>query len=364
MRDYINIYNVRVSLLLLLAAVLLAACSDDADTAEVETDVLQLVAYAQGKTDVEPTATRADLPGYHEYKGPSSIGVYATSAEEAPASIRTFNYAVDQWRSLVNVKNDETYYIYGYMPASADVHCNISKREGEDMKYSHGAVLSFPELPPVLGEDFCVVAGVQQLINKTDEVNLTPGVFTFTGKQTGKNFACLMLDHLYSCVKFSFKVSEAYDKLRTIKLTKVELKTTQQISYPLVVTMKAGEGYTVDLSDDATPRSNVYMKLSIEEGGVPLSTTVKEVAEGYFVPKSDVAENLVLRCTYDIYDKNVTEEQPEGNLVRQNCVAENKLPTTIVAGTDQRTLLTLTVTPTYLYVLSEPDLDNPTIVVK
>ena len=80
---------------------------------------------------------------------------------------------------------------------------------------------------------------------------------------------------------------------------------------------------------------------------------------------TDVADNLVLQCTYDVYDKNVTTEHLDGNLVRANCVAENKLPENRVkAEVNQRTLLTITVNPTYLYVLSEPDLDNPTITIE
>ena len=360
MRDYLNINKVRASLSLLLIGMLLTACSDDSDRVDGETDVLQLVAFSRGMTDLEPVAaTRAIPDGYHEYLGPSSIGVYTTSADEAPTSIRTFSYATDQWKLLVNVKNHEEYYIYGYMPASSDVHCVISKRDGMD--YSQGAVLTFPELPPVLGEDFCVVTGVQQLNAKTDPVSLTPRVFAFTGQQTGSNFACLMLDHLYSCVKFRFLVDSDYDKLRTIKLKKVELKTTQEVSYPLTVTMKAGEDYKVAWNS-ATPRSNDYMPLHVSEDGEILSATTPKEVEGYFAPKSEVASNLVLQCTYDVYDKNVTTEYPDGNLVRPHCVAVNKLPA-VVAGVNQRTVLTLKVTPTYLYVLSEPDLDNPTITI-
>ena len=347
----------------MLATVLLAACSDDSDRVDGETDVLQLVAYSQGMTDLELMKTRGIPSGYDEYTGPNSIGVYTTSADEAPSSIRTFSYVIDQWKSLVNVKNHETYYIYGYMPASSDINCIISKREGMD--YTYGAVLTFSELPPVLAEDFCVVTGVQQLDNKTDEVNLTPGVFTFTGKQTGSNFACLMLDHLYSCVMFKFLVKSDYDKLRTIKLTKVELKTTQQISYPLEVTMIAGENnYTVAWSD-ATTFSNDFVSLSLpvsEDGDIILSATTPKEVEGYFAPVVDeqnpsesVYNNLELRCTYDVYDK-------KGNLTRQNCEAVNKLPA-LAAGRNKRTVLTLTVNPTYLYVLSEPDLDNPTMVI-
>lgn len=364
MRYYIYINKVRARLLLLLIGVLLAACSDDSDRDDGETDVLQLVAYSQGMTDLEPVATTRAIPtGYHEYKGPSSIGVYSTRPDEAPSSVRTFSYDADQlqWKSLVSTKLGVDYYIYGYMPASSVIHCAISKRDGKD--YSEGAVLTFSDLPPVLSEDFCVVTGVQQLETKETEVSLTPGIFSFTGRSTGSNFACLMLDHLYSCVKFRFLVNTDYDKLRTIKLKKVELKTTKAVSYPLTVTMKAGEDYEVAWGT-ATALTNYYVSLPVSEDGVILSaTTVKEV-EGYFAPMTDVADNLVLQCTYDVYDKNVTTEHSEGNLIRQNCVAVNKLPASIIeVGTDKRTLLTLTVNPTYLYMLSDPDLDNPTITI-
>ena len=148
-----------------------------------------------------------------------------------------------------------------------------------------------------------------------------------------------------------------------MEMKKVELKTTQQASYPLTVTMKAGENYEVAWGT-ATGLTNDYVSLPVSEDGEILSaTTVKEV-EGYFAPMTDVADNLVLQCTYDVYDKNVTTKHPEGNLVRHNCVAVNKLPASrIEVGTDKRTLLTLTVNPTYLYVLSDPDLDNPTITI-
>ena len=364
MSYYIYI-KVRAILLLLFIGVLLAACSDDSDRVDGETDVLQLIAYSQGMTDIEPVATTRGIPaGYHPYTGPSSIGVYSTSADVAPSSIRAFSYDADQgqWNSLVNAKLNETYYIYGYMPASSVIHCAISKRDSKD--YSEGAVLTFSDLPPVLSEDFCVVTGVQQLETKETEVSLTPGVFSFIGRSTGNNFACLMLDHLYSCVKFRFLVNSDYDKLRTIKLKKVELKTTKSVSYPLTVTMKAGENYEVAWGA-ATGLANDYVSLPVSEDGVIISATEAKEVEGYFAPKSDVASNLVLQCTYDVYDKNVTTEHPNGNLVRHNCVADNKLPASkIEVGTDKRTLLTIAVNPTYLYVLSEPDLDNPTITIE
>ena len=66
---------------------------------------------------------------------------------------------------------------------------------------------------------------------------------------------------------------------------------------------------------------------------------------------------FVMSATYNVYDR-------KGNLIRKACTAENvlNLPTGGLAR-GQKYTFNLTVNPTYLYVLSDPDLDNPTITV-
>jgi hypothetical protein len=67
-----------------------------------------------------------------------------------------------------------------------------------------------------------------------------------------------------------------------------------------------------------------------------------------------------LRSTYDVFDK-------QENLIRQGCHAENTIDLRQHFGNEINTMrgnrysLTLTVQPTYLYMLSEPDLDDPTV---
>ena len=375
MRDYINIYKVYARLLVLLIAVILVACSDDSDdTVGGETSVLQLVPYSQEMVDASPSMTRAvGLPqGYSLYYGPNSIGVYATTASIAPDKVSTFSCVNGAWNSQVSVTNNITYYIYGYMPVNEKIKCTISKRSDIDnADYSNGAVLSFTDLPPVLAEDFSVVTGVLQVssANPTESVSLTAGNFSYEGRAAGSNFVSLMLDHLYSCVSFKFLVDNVYSQLRTIKLKKVELKTETQYTYPLTVTFSQKQEtvssgykpYTINWGDYIS-KSNDYVTLFTSAEGELLPITNKTV-DGYFAPfQDDIANALVLRCTYDVYDKNVTSEHPDGNLVRANCVAENKLPVNrVIAGFNKQTTITLTVNPTYLYVLSEPDLDNPTV---
>ena len=361
-------YKVRMLLLLMMAAVLVA-CSDDADSVEGETDTLQLVPYTHGRTEVSPSSTRAvTLPtdDYSPYLGPNTIGVFTTTTDGDAPDVRTFWFENGHWNSRVNVTNSKTYYIYGYMPVKEDIHCEISQISGKD--YSQGAVLTFTNLPPVLAEDFSVVSGVLQVNSSNldnEKGSLAAGNFRYDGKASGSNFVCLMLDHLYSAVQFKFLVKDTYNELRTIKLKKVEMMTDDQLTYPLTVTMKDQDqvGYEVSWGTGTT-LSNDYISLYTNDDGETLSTSVENatLVNGYFAPMSDVASKLKLRCTYDVYDKDVTTEHPDGNLVRENCTAVNKLSLKTY-GPNQRTKLTLTVNPTYLYVLSDPDLDNPTIVV-
>lgn len=67
--------------------------------------------------------------------------------------------------------------------------------------------------------------------------------------------------------------------------------------------------------------------------------------------------DLYLVSTYDVYDK-------KGNLTRENCTATNKLPSSKTnIGIGVQDSITLTVNPSYLYVLSDPDQD-PKVVIK
>lgn len=81
---------------------------------------------------------------------------------------------------------------------------------------------------------------------------------------------------------------------------------------------------------------------------------------GHFMPEG--ITTFVVTSIYDVYDK-------QGNLIRKNCEAENSLEISKLYDRQLQTTrgwkynVNMTIMPTYLYVLSEPDLDNPTAVV-
>lgn len=376
--------------MLLMLAVLLAACSEDAGdstvtpvtpekptpspggTTEDDGDLLQLVAYGQQFSDVSQTSTRAITPdNYDPYEGPNSIGVFMIKQEtnEAPDEVSTFSWektdeTTGKWVSQVEVKNIP-YYIYGYMPAGiAQTSYSISMMEGKT-SYADGATLTFKGLPPVSEHDFCLLTGVQDMnTDKDADVELKRGIFEYEGRLKGQNFVRLMFDHLYTGILFQMKVGPKYDELRTIKLKKFKLLTTQVYivsEWKLNVVPNATGDDPVSLAGQSlTPMTTGSEATLFEsEEGQELDVASAYEVSGYFFPVEsdgyDVSRQLAIECTYDVYDK-------KGNLIRQDCVAKNSLPA-MAKGRGHRTKITLTVEPTYLYVLSDPDLDNPTVVV-
>ena len=73
-------------------------------------------------------------------------------------------------------------------------------------------------------------------------------------------------------------------------------------------------------------------------------------------------DKLILTSVYDVYDT-------KGNLVRENCKATNTLVLSDLFSEQDvsrrgcRYNVSLTIQPTYLYVMSDPDLNDPTVVV-
>ncbi len=73
--------------------------------------------------------------------------------------------------------------------------------------------------------------------------------------------------------------------------------------------------------------------------------------------------SLELTSVYDVYDKR-------GNLIRENSEAKNSMRISdLLTGQtttrrDCRYTVNMTIQPTYLYMLSDPDLDSPSVAIE
>jgi len=373
----------------------LSACTADADPEQeqsVQGQALEAVSCmttfheetppaAASEAPVRQAATRAGFPpaGYSYYADLYGIsGLFKNQFSNAEATICTFftkgestfiegtnattpnefsyHSFDDKWVVTPAVSLNGTYHVYGYVPKQAAASVSLS---GSD--FTSGAVLTLNDVQTVTPYDLCVIVAAK------DAEDIVRGDFTF---HTSQNKLYLLFDHLFSALKFDFKVDAEYNALRTIKITKLELmafesdnETRLKSRYSAVIRLNQnGTGdspvesvvYTPDVSSGPMSYQTLYDGAEVE-----LKTDVETSFMGCFVPGGSTY--FMLRTTYNVYDK-------AGNLIRERCEAENAINVraifkmaSIELARGHMYSLTITVNPTYLYVLSDPDLDNPTI---
>ena len=317
-------------------------------------------------------------------------GDATTSPNPLHASL-SYNSSTGKWKlGLPNeVKKEEdvksgNYYAYGFIPKDAADSASIAKlpkvhEEDPERTWAEGAVLTIRGLKTV-ATDPCVMIGAKHGPDADHDSGLRAGDFKFnldtgTTKVDGKdvinpNYLYFLFDHLYSALSISMRVNGEYDKLRHIKLKGLKLRTLTSDGSPykanVTITLRANSEGTNPISDsDISAPSNIVYS---ETDGVIYSNSAGFLLKtdyslflGNFMPNG--VSKLILTSTYDVYDT-------KGNLVRKDCSATNTLLISelfsgqTVSNRGWKYKVMLTINPTYLYVMSDPDLDNPTVTVE
>lgn len=374
---YIYPSAVKVFLMASMLTLSLAACSDDASDFGNDWDTLELISFSQPLVESDQATTRTiTLPdNYSIYSDlypqasseHSTIHAYliandAVSTEgnftfNKDAVVKTDNGVITKtgWSSNISVKQGTNYYVYGFMPAN--LSANIAKNDGS---YENKSIITLNNIDAVSPADVCIITGVKGFDTPITDSSTTGSVylgsFSYTGKAKGSNYIYLLLDHLYACVDFEYTLEAFYSTLRQIKLRKVELAATGSKKHNLMVTIDGNNAAVYSVSDTETSiasGSAVIYDKDAEAENIPNTLEGYLSVPGYFRP--ELSNQFVVTSYYDVYNR-------KGDLVREGCKAVNKLSlqgTTITRG--QKRTVKFTIIPTYLYVLSEPDLDNPTI---
>lgn len=372
--------------------------------------VVELISYSNSFLEITPWTTRAEpeyhfpsgyqtdhLPnGYKSYEtlhphastDDSTIGVFMTPGTPNPAGdfiYQGIDNGVSVWKSSIVVEKDKQYYIYGFMPRVGAETATITSLNGTGgADYANGAIISIDNYDAVTTADVSVIVGLrwatqEEKINGIDPAtgsDVPLGNFSYVGKDEGENRLFVLLKHIYAGLHFATKVDATYGALRTIRITKVELTAIgikEKIN--LSIRLEANAlGQDPLKSVQYTPASGATSDKTItlfekadDDLGVVVPADAFNDFLGCLVPGS--SSSFILKTTYDVYDKNVTTAHPEGNLIRKGCVAENAINRTTITtfpNLQAGDLFTvnLIIQPTFLYVLSEPDLDNPTITIQ
>ena len=369
-------------LLCMSAAWLFYSCSDDSGTTEQnvhEQNVreLHVVLGSQQYEDVTPS-TRTTLPtGYEEYNYstalvpitqiqgymtiPANITVDAGEERFLPC-LFSYSDTEDNWTSRIALE-DQTYYFYGFMPRE-DIggSVSIAAYGTGDGNYANGAVLTFDHLNAVTSKDLCIVVGMKGYGKGTavpTDMSDRLGQFDYDPSQEGDNLY-LLVDHIYSGLEFQMKVNSKYDELRTIKIKSIKLMADNgENSVEAIktkVTVQAGSATpmsveTVGSYQRGSGNGNAAVLYESDNSEGKVLTTAYQSFLACLWP--NVNHKFVLETKYDVYDK-------KGNRVREDQTARNAitLQHSIPVGT--KYIVNIEVTPTFLYVLSDADLDNPT----
>lgn len=396
-------------LLLPALVLLLNACSDDAPSDQNKERVeVELMPCASSYVDVqESPVTRTWTPPepYVTYDGinstfkdqknlvNNSIGIFFTKNGEEPLE-GTFYYrqaygsGPATWHLSMDVTGGD-YYLYGFIPKEDAESATIVPYD----TYEDGVVLTIKGMNTVTPSDVCVLIGAKEGSSmESDEttdaesntLRLRPGAFKTSIRTTGvaenHNYVYLLFDHLYAALRFRFKVDDDYAALRTIRLRKLELiaykdgsQGSVSAKFDAVIKLKANTTggspieevtFTPVATSASVPPVPIFEWDGTDANEVTLRANTSTDFMGCFVPGDNTY--FKLRSTYDVYDNN-TSLNSKGNLIRQGAQAENTIDLRKMFGNDLTTTrghsysLTMTVQPTYLYMLSDPDLDNPTV---
>ncbi len=312
-----------------------------------------------------------EIQGYmaywNQYKKPSA-------GWDALSCIFSTSGTDNIWTSRVALKplstddlddDHQTYYLYGFLPKE-NVNGGVSIAP-YNSSYAKGAVMTFTGLNTVVGNDLCVFVGVQGYTGSVPDMSLRLGKFNYN--PTDGNLIYLLVDRFYAGLKFSMTLDDKYAKLRDIKVKRVKLipKVIETVDAKVTIAANNENPMSVVFQNPKgveDPESATLYD-GTDGDGMSLSTDnpvfMACVWPGTIINGDKVANTkFTLETTYDVYDKNENPDNNKPNKIRENETAQSTISLKYELAAGKLHTVNIKVNPTYLYVLSEPDLDSPT----
>ena len=372
-------------LLCLMSGLLLEACSSDStsdsrpDNSSSERTVRLSAGARQYHVDEAEMAsalglTRTVYPGtdWTTITPSDNMLVFVAKDKENPSPSdvlsRLFYSMTTDWQSNITITDagpDNNYLIYGFMPIDAE---NVSiSLLSPNTNYKAGATMSIKGLKVLTQTDPCVIVGVGKQETSTPDVTLKWGTFDFTFK-TGTDvvdYMSILLDHIYSRYHFQVKIDVDYAQLRTIKITKMTLEALSDDGTQTVGTVNARVNIQTNTTNTNPISSVTYSRNTgtrsvtfFENTTTPLLLTTSYQDAGFCLAPGD-QRWFRLTTVYEVYNrdnKHIRTNTATNTFYTAN-FKEHKITNTN-PGLDHT--IQIIVNPTYLYVLSDSDLDNPT----
>jgi hypothetical protein len=287
--------------------------------------------------------------------GSNGMDIHVFLTSETASSDGSFTYnSGTGWTSDISIKEERQYYLYGYMPKGITGSISVT---ADDLNndYSKGVDLTMSNMPAITAADISVIVGVQRVETPTETVTVREGNYSYRSGIKGKNYVNLLMAHLYSKLELQFLIDEAYSQLRSIHLTDVELiYTGKNVNATVNIRKDNGIGSPTFENTGSSSEQKVEM---LSGGYLELDTSTETAAlEAYCAPGIPTTGTFTIKSTYEVKDKKNNSLGVRSAVNKLKITASDLLP-------GQKNTVTLTVKPTYLYILSDEDLDNPTITI-
>lgn len=377
---------------------LMGACNSELEGPEEAKGIfLRVMGYENEYVEVD-AVTRATVSwqpsGYKESHEYVTYGIFFTKSDGSVVNNK-FRYGADEkWYMVEEVTAGDNYYLYGYMPYDAG-EVTIAPPSGGT--YADGADITFSNLNAAMTKDLCIITAAKDATR--NEKPGEPGKYTYVlgngldwippadfkckikagGGDENKNTLFFLFDHLYAALHLGFRVDETYNQLRDIVIKRLELESyedeaCENLMHKLKTTVKlrANNTYTTPIVEDIVfeqdQAAGFMEKVLIYNNPDAVWTNSDDrlpsldnqnnkvyVEKSGYIPKSGTENFYKLTTTYDIYDT-------KGNLVRKDQSAVNVLSPKILFNQPQllrgyKYTLRMTIAPTFLYMMSDDDLE-------
>lgn len=250
------------------------------------------------------------------------------------------------------VKPGRDYYIFGYMPAG------IGSNNSVTVNSATTATMTFSNLPTMTDQDICVIVGVKE--GKTQLGISDQGSFAYHAPENTSDgyYVSLLADHLYASVEFRVTIADDYNVLRKVVLKKMTLKCLNagKTLMDTEVTLTMNDQSTHPIASDPVPTmktggAEAYVLYTSDEG-VELSTTEYQSFTSSFA--EGVGADLALECEYDLYDR----VSGDNSKIETRTVVNGLSSLLKNQKRGRNKVINLMVDPTYLYQLSDGDVDK------
>ena len=300
--------NWKYYILILMAGLLAGACSDDLEQEPQDVDFCVRAAWQDGLGGSK--ATRA----------------LAATTDILTEGMDDIEIGTNDYPSTINVRcSDGTDFTLTKGSALCSDHCEYwqytastiykdKKIERDNLTFTFNATIDD-------GDELEGEADKDAISDKTS---------------SGQRHMLVTLHHTKALLRFAFKVSEKYDKVRYIRVTNINLN-----------------GSACYVKDAVLNKTNMTLIGYVYIDPAEVTTTT---------------ENTI-RCTYNIYDKDYNDN--DDHLTRKGVVAQNKFKLGTLKDASSNAVteikagyyydLKVTLNPDYLYVLSEHDNKHITI---